>query len=247
MKSKAFSKKGISKMNSKGSFIVNGKNMTPSSGIDPIQQLHLLYSKKVEQGEISPRTDHQNHWIFLEFMTKNSGQLAINQEKYLMTLLKGNSSKWFVPRVLNVTKFFSFELLVKLLDAAILVKSLKDKKLFLTPAIRVFDLRVELELQNKFRSGCNEIKLEILKTLVCLEIEKRLKIDNSGERYGLRYSWDGLRFSLDKKMNPEDLLEYDQSVRFIRNRRLKILSQEYRGTEQHQLKKALYHHLLKGR
>ena len=200
--------------------------------LDPIQSLYESYIEQVIGKEICPQGGYQNYQIFLSFRDKTLGKLTERQEKLLMKMLEGRIAKWFVPYVLNVTDIFSVELLDKIIDAAIEMEEPEHISFFLNPAKRVFDLKVNLELHDRFHRAANRNKNRILGAIDRVGSRKvsKVTVDGYVENYGTKYVWSGTKFRNTARMKDADFSEYCHSVKFIDSNRLEVLLAEYLTT-----------------
>lgn len=206
-----------------------------------ILELFQLYCHKVRLGKILPKQGNINHPIFLSFRKRTGGKLTKNQELYLIQLLNGRTTKWFVPHVLNVTDYFSLQTMRILLDVAIRTRDSKHISHFLNPASRVFDLKVNLDLQERLRAAHPKFKKRILWLLFCAESRKRFRINKDGnmEGYGAKYSWSSTRFVNNVAMDDEDFRNYCRSIQLVNYNKFDILLDEYFKTSKVKLKKSI--------
>ncbi len=197
--------------------------------VDPLQNVYLKYVELVRHKEFNPQETFPNHQIFLEFRKVSDGKLTLIQEQYLMELLNYKLAKWFVPHVLNVSDHFSVKLMNKLIDTALKIKDPHSNFHFMSPAIRVFDLRVNLELHSRFTSANLETKKRILSIFPRIKSRRKTRINKAGEveNYGIKFSWSGTKFENIGRMNAVDFIQYCQSEKLIYDARLKLLLDEY--------------------
>lgn len=212
--------------------------------IDPINELLKLYQSAVDHKSIVPFVENKNHEIFLSFRRESQGILTAEQEKYLCQLSIHESSLSFVGCVLQVMDIFSLNVARKVMEATLKVGEASKKRFLLNPIVRVFDLKVDLEYQEKFKESDRQTKIEILKTFEYIRTKVVLYATQElQESYGLKYSWSGSKFEQNSKMSDKDFIAYQASVMIIKELRYKMLLDEYYSTKSEKLKTAIIAHL----
>jgi len=212
-----------------------------------ISNLYRLYIEKVRRKEIFPQREYNSHQIFIDFREKTDGKLKKEDEDYLISLLKGRLSKWFVPHVLNVMDSFSKEMMIQLIKTAINTRDPSYNNSFLTPATRVFDLEVNEYLLALFPNSSYKDKMGILRTFywVRSSLITTIHPDDTEENYKMNFIWKGTAFKYDKEANPEIYNEYKTQVNQKNNERIELLLNEYLNSNHSNLRESISWYLPK--
>lgn len=242
----------ISTANQIGYFIISIKVNIPkfqkhTLAKTELSNLYKLYITKVRSEEIFSQREYKNHQIFIDYRDKTNGKLSKKDETYLISLLKGRLSKWFVPHVLNVMDSFSKEMMVQLIKTAINTKDPSYNNRFLVPATRVFDLEVNDYLLLLFPNSSNKDKKGILRAFywVRSSLVTVIHPDDTEENYKINFVWNGAGFKSHKEINPEIYDEYRIKVNQKNNERIELLLNEYLKSNDSNLKESISWYLPK--
>jgi len=195
-----------------------------------LEILYEKYIKKARDKEIFPQREYNSNQIFIDYRNSVNGKLNESDEKYLIKALRGKSSRWFVPHVLNVIDFFSKKLMIQLIETAIEIKDPSYNNSFLTPAVRVYDLDVNDYLIRRFPNSTNEDKKGILRTFYWVQSRLSITFYPDGteiKNYWVDYIWTNTKYKYIKYKNPEKYHNYKKKVIQKKNERTELLLDEY--------------------
>jgi len=242
----------VSIANQIGYFVISIRLNIPkfsknTSAETDISNLYRLYIEKVRSKEIFPQREYNSHQIFIDYRDKTNDKLKKEDEVYLISLLKGRLSKWFVPHVLNVMDSFSKEVMVQLIKTAINTGDPSYNNSFLTPATRVFDLEVNDYLLTLFPNSSYKNKMGILRTFywVRSRLVTTIHPDGTEENYKTNFVWKETAFKADKEINSEIYDEYRMQVNQKYNERIELLLNEYLNSNHSNLKESISWYLPK--
>lgn len=212
-----------------------------------IKKLYELYILKVANGEIFPQSSHNSGAIFPEFRVQNNGILKEEEEDFLIKLLSRNTSKWFVPHVLNYMDSFSRKMMRNLIETAIKVKDPSYNNCFLRPAIRVYDLEVNDYLVEKFPNSSIDHKAGILRSFYWVQsrIINCTYPNGIKDTYVANYEWEDNILKETSRMNHIEFQNYKNLANQKRNERNALLLEEYFKIENKKLKESISWYLPK--
>ena len=223
------------------------KLLTKKSQNIELDLLYEKYIKAVRKKEIFPQSKSKNHQIFLEYRKSNNGKLSGSAETYLLRALDGNSSRWFVPYVLAVIDDFSEALMGKLIETGIKVGDPSYNSSFAFPAQRVFDLKVNDYLVERFPKANDREKGGILRLFYW--VNSRLSISMyqgiTEERYNKHYIWEEDKFKAIPSSEPKEIESYKKLVLQKRQERITLLLDEYFKASEIRMKEAIAWYLPK--
>jgi len=204
------------------------KNLRKEMVVDALHDLYQNYQERINDRSIDLPFEPNNQILFKQFRTKCKGKLNDKQEHFLSDLLDGQKGGMFVPLVLNVIDVFSLQLMEKLLAAALMCADLNAMKSFLKPALRVFDLKVDLDLQNRFSTASVQQKKDILRAFEWIEASryKKCAINSAHSPRDLKFSWSGSAFERNVRMNKEDYESYCKSIERVKAQKIDLLVKE---------------------
>lgn len=169
--------------------IVKGKS-------EIINNLHSLFQLNYHNGSIKLNNYPNNHHLFIDFRNSYGTKIQLNDEPYLIFLIRQASSQWFVGQLLSVMDDFSYELCQEALKAVIKFSDEQDQLLFLTPCIRVFGEFVinQSLIDLLIRTNNNVVKCNIIRAMA--RIKTRLfTIENLIDDIdGPEFSLSGFKF-----------------------------------------------------
>jgi len=210
-----------------------------------INELYEDYLEKVKNNLIFTHDKYNSHEIFVKYRNMNGGKLSESDELFLLDLLPYKDKRWFVPHVLRVVDTFSEKMMYQLLETAIEIEDPSYNNNFLSQCVRVYDLKVNEYLVNRFSNATKPEKIGILRSFYWVRSRVRhlIHLDDSynpdspkEEVYGAKYIWnensftdsdyyDGVSKS-DVRMKHSEFVSYKEKVDKLSEKRTEMLLDE---------------------
>lgn len=207
-----------------------------------LELLYIDYIEAVRNKEIFPQSKYKNHQIFIDYRKKCNGSLSQSEEAYLIKALDGHTSRWFVPYVLAVIDNFSEGLMVKLIETGIKVMDPSYCSSFIFPAKRVFDLKVNDYLIQRFPNANDREKGGILRLFywVHSRISNVCYADGrEEEKYVKDYHWDENEFKTVHCHEKEEFNSYKKLAIQKQEERIELLLNEYFITNKKRMRESI--------
>ena len=221
-----------------------------------LEEIYEEYLEKVLSGEIFPESKHgyRGMWnsdkknIFLRFRTESNGHLTKVNEEYLISKLKSNVGKWYVPYVLRVVDDFSERLMGELLEIAIKIHDPSYNSCFIKPAMRVHNFQTNDYLTTRFPKSTQSKKRGIIRAFYWVSPNAvwRKETGKVDTDYSTKYIWnEGGYFEKDYNISEVELIINKDEYSLRYENKIEVLIQEYRTTKDKRMKEYVSHNLPK--
>lgn len=218
--------------------ISKGKSMQNTSFYAAIFDSYQIFLSDVFNEKINPLDLNEPTKIFLLLRNKFGADLSKQQEEVIFELLKEYEPRFFVMQLLNVMNRFSIEMMKRFIDFSIEEEDAQLSISLLKPLIRVYDYRVDLELQCKFVTANIDLKRRILRIFNSLNSSNlfTMSSNKSNNTSGKRYLWTGNKFIKTLAISDQVRKDYEVSADLIYKKKIALFLNTYHDCKDEDLK-----------